>query len=276
MRECIMNQVVKEINKAWEIVKIARNANRPSSNYYIKAICDKFVSLNGDRNLEDDKAVITGMCKIEGISVVIIGISKGENLKENIMRNFGMAKPEGYKKALRVMKFAESHRMPIICLVDTPGAYCGVEAEENGEGMAIANNLLEMSRMRVPIVSVFVGEGGSGGALGLGVADKVLMLENAIYSILSPEGFASILWKDPKRAEEAADKMRLTAADLKELQVIDEVISEPYGGAHTNKDEAAMIIKNAILKELMELMKHNIDEILEERYKKFREIGNIW
>ncbi|WP_437177727.1 acetyl-CoA carboxylase carboxyltransferase subunit alpha [Clostridium bornimense] len=271
-----MNQVVKEINKAWEIVKIARNANRPSSNYYIKAICDKFVSLNGDRNLEDDKAVITGMCKIEGISVVIIGISKGENLKENIMRNFGMAKPEGYKKALRVMKFAESHRMPIICLVDTPGAYCGVEAEENGEGMAIANNLLEMSRMRVPIVSVFVGEGGSGGALGLGVADKVLMLENAIYSILSPEGFASILWKDPKRAEEAADKMRLTAADLKELQVIDEVISEPYGGAHTNKDEAAMIIKNAILKELMELMKHNIDEILEERYKKFREIGNIW
>lgn len=270
-----MNQDVKEVSKAWQIVKIARNANRPSSNYFIKTICDKFVSLNGDRNYEDDKAVITGICKIDGISAVIIGIGKGENLKENIMRNFGMAKPEGYKKALRVMKFAESHRMPIICLVDTPGAYCGVEAEENGQGMAIANNLLEMSKMRVPIVSAFIGEGGSGGALGLGVADKILMFENAIYSILSPEGFASILWKDPKRAEEAAVKMRLTAADLKELQVVDKVISEPYGGAHTNKEEAAMILKNAILKELKELMKHNIDEIIQKRYDKFRNMGNV-
>jgi acetyl-CoA carboxylase carboxyl transferase subunit alpha len=276
MREDIMNQDIKETSKAWEIVKIARNGNRPSSDYYVRAIVDKFVSFNGDRNCGDDKSVIAGMCKINGISAVIAGIGKGENLKENLIRNFGMAKPEGYKKALRAMKFAEIHKMPVICLIDTPGAYCGVEAEENGEGMAIANNLLEMSKIKVPIVSVFIGEGGSGGALGLGVADRVLMLENAIYSILSPEGFASILWKDSNRIEEAAEKMKLTAADLKELKVVDKIIKEPYGGAHNNKEESAMNLKSAVLEELEELMKCDMDKILENRYNKFRKIGNVW
>ncbi len=271
-----MNQDIKEESKAWEVVNIARNSNRPSSSYYIKNICDKFVSLNGDRTCYDDQSVIAGISKINGMAVTIIGISKGENLKENLKRNFGMARPEGYKKALRVMKLAERNRMPIVCLIDTPGAYCGIEAEENGEGMAIANNLIEMSRIRVPIISVFIGEGGSGGALGLGVADRILMLENAIYSILSPEGFASILWKDVNRTKEAAEKMRLTAADLKELGVIDKIIDEPYGGAHNNREEAANNLRNSIVKELNELINYDINKLIEERYSKFRMMGNMW
>lgn len=271
-----MELEIKKENKAWEIVNIARNIDRPSSNYYIKNICDKFISLNGDRIFYDDKAVIAGIGKIDGMAVTIIGISKGENLKENLKRNFGMAKPEGYKKALRVMKLAERNRMPIICLIDTPGAYCGVEAEENGEGMAIANNLIEMSKIKVPIISVFIGEGGSGGALGLGIADRILMMQNAIYSILSPEGFASILWKDVNRTKEAAEKMRLTALDLKQLGVIDEIISEPYGGAHKNKQEAADILKQSIMNQLSELINYDINKILEDRYNKFRCMGNFW
>ena len=268
-----MKQDIKEVDEAWEIVKKARNTNRPSASYYIKTIVDRFVSLNGDRVSYDDKAVIAGMCKINEIAAVIVGISKGENLNDNIYRNFGMARPEGYKKALRAMKFAEIHKMPIICLIDTPGAYCGIEAEENGDGMAIANNLLEMSKIKVPIISILIGEGGSGGALGLGVADKVLILENAIYSILSPEGFASILWKDINRTKEAASKMKLTAADLKELKVVDKIIKEPYGGAHNNKKEAAMILKEAIIDELEKLMKCDVNEMLDNRYNKFRKMG---
>lgn len=262
-------------NNAWEKVKLARNINRPSSDYYINSISDKFIELHGDRCYGDDRAVIAGICKISDISAIIIGITKGGNTKENIKRNFGMPKPEGYKKALRLMKYAENHNMPIICFIDTPGAYCGVEAEENGQGMAIANNLLEMSKLRVPIISIFVGEGGSGGALALGIADKVLMLENAIYSILSPEGFSSILWKDVSRTVEAASVMRLTAKDLKQLNVIDRIIKEPEGGAHNNKQEAAASLKIVILEELKKLMEYNVNTLLEKRYDKFRKIDNL-
>lgn len=266
---------MKQENSAWEKVKIARNKSRPSSDYYINSISDKFIELHGDRCYGDDRAVIAGICKISDISATIIGITKGGNTKENIKRNFGMPKPEGYKKALRLMKYAENHNMPIICFVDTPGAYCGVEAEENGQGMAIANNLLEMSRLRVPIISIFIGEGGSGGALALGIADKVLMLENAIYSILSPEGFSSILWKDVSRTVEAAGVMRLTARDLKQLNVIDRIIKEPEGGAHNNKQEMAALLKVVILEELKKLMEYNINIVLEKRYDKFRKIDDL-
>lgn len=266
---------MKQENSAWEKVKIARNINRPSSDYYINSISDKFIELHGDRCYGDDRAVIAGICKISDISATIIGITKGGSTKENIKRNFGMPKPEGYKKALRLMKYAENHNMPIICFIDTPGAYCGVEAEENGQGMAIANNLLEMSKLRVPIISIFVGEGGSGGALALGIADKVLMLENAIYSILSPEGFSSILWKDASRTVEAAGVMRLTAKDLKQLNVIDRIIKEPEGGAHNNKQEMAVSLKIVILEELKNLMQYSINTVLEKRYDKFRKIDDL-
>ncbi|GFZ30855.1 acetyl-coenzyme A carboxylase carboxyl transferase subunit alpha [Clostridium zeae] len=271
-----MNQENNVINNAWEKVKLSRNINRPSSEYYINNISDKFVELHGDRCYGDDSAVIAGICKIDGISATIIGITKGNNTKENIKRNFGMPKPEGYKKSYRLMKYAENHNMPILCFVDTPGAYCGVEAEENGQGMAIANNLLEMSRLKVPIISIFIGEGGSGGALALGIADKVLMLENAIYSILSPEGFSSILWKDASRTAEAASVMKLTANDLKEIGIIDRIIEEPDGGAHNNRQQMTSTLKLIIVEELKKLMECNIDIILERRYDKFRKVGNTF
>ena len=262
-------------NSAWERVKIARNIKRPSADYYINTLCDKFVELHGDRCYGDDKAVIAGIGKIDGISVVMIGISKGNNTEENIERNFGMAKPEGYKKALRMMKFAESHRMPLICFIDTPGAYCGVEAEEKAQGMAIAENILTMSNLKIPTISVFIGEGGSGGAIALGVADRILMLENSIYSILSPEGFSQILWKDISRASEVAEVMKLTAQDLKELGVIDKIIKEPSGGAHNDIQAMAEVLKIEICYELKELMKVNIDEILKNRHFKFRNMGKV-
>ncbi|WP_407301412.1 acetyl-CoA carboxylase carboxyltransferase subunit alpha [Clostridium botulinum] len=257
---------------AWDNVNIARNKERPSSNYYIYKISDKFVELHGDRCYGDDKAVITGVGKINEIAVCIIGISKGETISENVQRNFGMASPEGYKKSLRVMKFAENHRMPIICFIDTPGAYCGVSAEENGQGMAIANNLVKMSRLKVPIISIFIGEGGSGGALALGICDKIFMLENSIYSILSPEGFASILWKDITRVKEAAEKMRLTAKDLKQLNVIDKIVEEPNGGAHNDRYSVAMLLRSRLIDEIDELMKYDINTLLEKRYLKYRYI----
>ncbi|WP_160670977.1 acetyl-CoA carboxylase carboxyltransferase subunit alpha [Clostridium sp. C8-1-8] len=268
-----MNQENNFNNNAWEKVKLSRDIRRPSSNYYISNISDKFIELHGDRCYGDDSAIIAGVCKIDGISLVIIGITKGDNTKENINRNFGMPKPEGYKKSLRLMKYAEKHKMPIICLIDTPGAYCGIEAEENGQGMAIANNLIEICKLKVPIVSVFIGEGGSGGALALGIADRILMLENAIYSILSPEGFSSILWKDSSRFVEAASVMRLTANDLKELGIIDRIIEEPEDGAHNNRAYIAKELKKILIQELDKLMECNLDTLLKKRYSKFRRIG---
>lgn len=215
-----------EVLSAWDRVQIARMAERPTSLDYISTIFDEFMELHGDRAFRDDGAIVGGIAVINGVSVTVIGEQKGRTTKENIKRNFGMPYPEGYRKALRLMKQAEKFHRPIICFVDTPGAFCGLEAEERGQGEAIARNLYEMSNLTTPILSIVIGEGGSGGALALAVANKVWMLENATYSILSPEGFASILWKDAKKAEEAAKAMKITASDLKELGVIDKVILE--------------------------------------------------
>lgn len=259
-----------KLNSAWEKVVLSRHKDRPSSIYYINEITDSFLELHGDKVSGDDKAVIAGIGKMNNMAVCLIGITRGETINENIERNFGMASPEGYRKSLRVMKLAERQRMPIICFIDTPGAYCGAEAEINGQGFAIAGNLMEMSHLRVPIISVFIGQGGSGGALALGISDRVLMLENSIYSILSPEGFASILWRDPERVKEAASKMKLTAKDLLEFKVIDRIIDEPTGGAHNNREEMGNRLKEVIFNELNELMKYDIDYILANRFNKYR------
>ncbi|WP_143315032.1 acetyl-CoA carboxylase carboxyltransferase subunit alpha [Clostridium sp. HBUAS56017] len=260
---------------AWDKVNIARHKERPTGAFYIENIFNNFLELHGDRLFGDDGAVIGGIATIEGRPVTVISISKGANTKENIQRNFGMPKPEGYRKALRLMKNAEKFKRPVICFIDTPGAFCGVDAEERGQGEAIARNLLEMSRLKTPIISVLMGEGGSGGALALGVADRVLMLENSIYSILSPEGFASILWKDGSKAKEAAEVMKITAENLKQYNIIDKVISEPRGGAHKNPIKMVEILKSVIVEELKYLSKSSIDEIVSERYKKFRHMGNF-
>jgi acetyl-CoA carboxylase carboxyl transferase subunit alpha len=261
---------------AWEKVSISRKQDRPNALFYINHICEDFFELHGDRAFGDDKSVVGGIAKIEGIPVTVIGIVKGNNAKENIERNFGMPNPEGYRKSLRLMKQAEKFNRPIICLVDTPGAYPGMGAEERGQGHAIAQNLKEMFSLTVPIISIFIGEGGSGGALALGIGDSILMLEHAIYSILTPEGFASILWKDPSRAKEAAEVMGITAQDLLRNGIIDKVIREPLGGAHLNPDKIAWRIKKRILSELTELMALDKEELLSRRYKKFRDMGNFY
>lgn len=224
---------------AWERVKRARSGERPTSIDYISGIFDRFMELHGDRVCRDDGAIVGGIARIEGIMVTVIGEQKGRTLKQNQKRNFGMPYPDGYRKALRLMKQAEKFGRPIICFVDTPGAFCGIEAEERGQGEAIARNLYEMSALKVPVLSIFIGEGGSGGALALAVANEVWMLENATYSILSPEGFASILWKDGKRADEAAGVMKITAEDLKELHIVERVFGEslPQEEAPDNKEE---------------------------------------
>lgn len=224
---------------AWERVKRARSSERPTSIDYISGIFDRFMELHGDRVCRDDGAIVGGIARIEGIMVTVIGEQKGRTLKQNQKRNFGMPYPDGYRKALRLMKQAEKFGRPIICFVDTPGAFCGIEAEERGQGEAIARNLYEMSALKVPVLSIFIGEGGSGGALALAVANEVWMLENATYSILSPEGFASILWKDGKRADEAAGVMKITAEDLKELHIVERVFGEslPQEEAPDNKEE---------------------------------------
>ncbi|GMQ64884.1 acetyl-CoA carboxylase carboxyltransferase subunit alpha [Vallitalea sp. AN17-2] len=254
----------------WEKVSIARMAERPTSEDYIRLIFDDFIELHGDRLYSDDKAIIGGIGLLEGIPVTVIGQQKGRSTKENIDRNFGMPHPEGYRKALRLMKQAEKFNRPIICFVDTPGAYCGLGAEERGQGEAIARNLFEMARLKVPIISVVIGEGSSGGALALAVSDRVWMLENSIYSILSPEGFASILWKDSKRAKEAAEVMKITAEDLLELGIIEKIIEEPDGGAHNSFHQISVELKDSFIKEL-ELLKGLDEEILiENRYNRYR------
>lgn len=257
----------------WDKVLLARKTERPRGKFYIHALCDKFIELHGDRAFRDDPAIVGGIGEIEGKIVTIIVQSKGNTAKENVANNFGMPHPEGYRKALRLMKEAEKFHRPIICLIDTPGAYCGVGAEERGQGEAIARNLFEMSKLRTPIIAGVIGEGGSGGALALGVADKIFMQEHAVYSILSPEGFASILWKDASRAKEAARKMKLTAKDLLDYKVIDKIVAEPIGGAHQNPEAAAETLKLYILTALEELEKVPVDELVEARYNRFRKFG---
>ena len=267
-------ELIRSIS-VWDKVNVARHKDRPNGKFYIDNIFENFIELHGDRNFGDDKAIIGGIASINNESVTVIAITKGENTKENLERNFGMPNPEGYRKALRLMKQAEKFKRSVICFIDTPGAFCGVGAEERGQGQAIAQNLMEMSRLKTPIISIVIGEGGSGGALALAVADKVLMLEHSIYSILSPEGFASILWKDGSKAKEAAEVMKITAQDLKEFKVIDKVIREPRGGAHKHKIRMALGIKKELLEYVKELKEKEIEVLLNERYQKFRNIGNF-
>ena len=255
---------------AWERVEISRSKERPTTLSYVQQIFDEFLELHGDRAFRDDGAVIGGIAMFSGQPVTVIGQQKGKNVKENIYRNFGMASPEGYRKALRLMKQAEKFGRPVVTFVDTPGAACGIEAEERGQGEAIARNLLEMSGIRTPMVSILIGEGGSGGALGLAVTDEVWMMENATYSILSPEGFASILWKDGKRAKEASEVMRITAKDLKNLRIIERVIREPEPANEENLPEIAEEIREDLDGFLRKSSQKTREEIVEERYERFR------
>jgi acetyl-CoA carboxylase carboxyl transferase subunit alpha len=259
----------------WQRAQLARHPKRPYTQDYLERICERFDELHGDRRFGDDAAIVAGMGWIEGNAVMIIGQQKGRDTKQKILRNFGMPKPEGYRKALRLMKLAEKFQRPILCLIDTPGAYPGVDAEERGQAEAIARNLLEMAKLEVPVVAVVIGEGGSGGALALGVADRVLMMENAIYSVISPEGCASILWKDASQAPKAAAALKLTAPHLLELGIIDGIVKEPLGGAHSNFDAAAAALKEAIIEAFSELSELSAEELVEERYQKFARMGSV-
>lgn len=254
----------------WDRVQLARKATRPTALDYIEDIFDDFMELHGDRLYGDDGAIVGGIAILDGRAVTVIGEQKGRNTKENIYRNFGMPNPEGYRKALRLMKQAEKFHRPIVCFVDTPGAYCGLGAEERGQGEAIARNLMEMSDLSVPILSIVIGEGGSGGALALAVGNEVWMLENSIYSILSPEGFASILWKDGKKAKDAAEIMKITAEDLKHMNIIEKVIKEPIGGIEEEKEQVMETIKKEIVLFLEKMDTLTVEEIKNQRYEKFR------
>ena len=256
----------------WEKVKLARMPVRPTGHDYIDRIFDNFLEMHGDRFYSDDQAIVGGVAFFGSIPVTVIAQQKGRNTKENIARNFSMPHPEGYRKALRLMKQAEKFHRPIICFIDTPGAFCGLGAEERGQGEAIATNLAEMMLLKTPIISVVISEGGSGGALALGVADKVYMLEHSIYAILSPEGFASILYKDSTKAEQAARDMKLTAQDLLQFGIIDGIIPEPQGGAHNDFDLMAQNMKTVIEADLQDLMQMPMEEMLEKRYHKFRKM----
>lgn len=255
---------------AWEKVQIARGSDRPYTLDYINEVFDQFMKLHGDRLYGDDGAIIGGIATINGQFVTVIGQQKGRNLKENETRNFGMPCPEGYRKALRLMKQAEKFGRPIICFIDTPGAFCGMEAEERGQGEAIARNLYEMAGINVPILSIVIGEGGSGGALALGVANEVWILENATYSILSPEGFASILWKDSKRASEAADTMKITAQELKKLGIVEKVIKEEEPVSFGSSEQVSRQIRQGIEEFLSKYKGKTKEEIVSERYDRFR------
>jgi acetyl-CoA carboxylase carboxyl transferase subunit alpha len=258
---------------AWQRVLIARHPQRPFMLDYITLAFSDFIELHGDRLFSDDKAMPGGLATIDGIRCVVIGHQKGRDTKENLKRNFGSAHPEGYRKALRLMRLAAKFRLPVVTLVDTPGAFPGVGAEERHISEAIAVNLREMMLLETPVVSVIIGEGGSGGALGIAVADRLLMLENSYYSVISPEGCAAILWKNRAHAQEAAEAMKITARDLQKLNLIDEVIPEPLGGAHRDKEQAAAAVKAALVRHLRELAAKAGDQLLAERYAKFRKIG---
>lgn len=258
---------------AWERVEIARSSNRKTSLDYIDEIFDEFIELHGDRMGYDDKSIVCGIARIGNQSFTIIAEQKGRNTKENIERNFGMPNPESYRKAIRFMKQAEKFYRPVITFIDTKGAYPGIEAEEKGQGEAIASSMLEMAGLKVPIISIVIGEGSSGGALAIGVGNRVFMLENAIYSILSPEGYASILWKDSSKAKEAAEKMKLTAYDLYDLKVIDKIIEESDEEAEKSFDITANTLKCEICQAVDELLQLSDEELVEDRYTKFRNIG---
>ncbi|UTR15587.1 acetyl-CoA carboxylase carboxyl transferase subunit alpha [Salipaludibacillus sp. LMS25] len=258
---------------AWDRVQIARHNNRPSTQDYIERLFTDFLELHGDRTYGDDEAIIAGIAKFENEPVTVIGHQRGKDTKENLRRNFGMPHPEGYRKALRLMKQAEKFKRPIICFIDTKGAYPGKAAEERGQSEAIAKNLISMAGLKTPIICIVIGEGGSGGALALGVGDRLYMLENSTYSVISPEGAAALLWKDASQAKRAADTMKITAPELKELGLIDDVIPEIRGGAHRNVDAQAGYIRLTIKSALLELKKIDPSEIVNKRYEKFNKIG---
>jgi len=258
----------------WQRVQLSRHPERPYSLYYIKAMCHKFVELHGDRYYKDDKAIVGGLGSMEGQTYMFIGHQKGVNTKMRQYRNFGMANPEGYRKALRLMKMAERFNYPVVCLIDTPGAYPGLEAEERGQAEAIARNLYEMSKLRVPIVCVVIGEGASGGALGIGVGDRILMLENTWYSVISPESCSSILWRSWDYKEQAAEALKLTPNHMLEFGLIDDIIKEPLGGAHTAPEEMVKLLKKQIKREVAELMSLDVDERIDLRIEKFGKMGD--
>ena len=272
-----LNETKKEIYKnltAWQRVQLSRHPNRPYTLDYINAICGKtFLELHGDRNVKDDKAMIGGLGKIGDQSYMFVGQQKGYNTKTRQYRNFGMANPEGYRKALRLMKSAEKFGIPVVTFVDTPGAYPGLEAEERGQGEAIARNILEMTRLKVPIIVVIIGEGASGGALGIGVGDKVLMLENTWYSVISPESCSSILWRSWEYKEKAAEALKLTAKDMKRQKLIDEIVKEPLGGAHSNREQAFETVKNAISEAYDEFKNLSPVELVKNRMEKYSGMG---
>lgn len=270
-----LEQEIYENMEPWDRVQVARHPNRPTTRDYIQLLFTDFIELHGDRLYGDDAAIIGGIALFDGKPLTIIGHQRGVDTKENIKRNFGMPHPEGYRKALRLMKQAEKFNRPIICFIDTKGAYPGKAAEERGQSEAIARNLVEMAGLKVPVISVVIGEGGSGGALALGVANHIHMLENSTYSVISPEGAASILWKDASLAKQAAEAMKITAPDLKKMNIIDSVIREVYGGAHRDSEAQASYMKEVLLNSLRELSKLSAEELIDNRYNKFKHIGEF-
>ncbi len=271
-KEALREKIYRELTP-WQKVQIARHPKRPTFLEFVEMIFSDFLELHGDRLYRDDPAMVGGLAYLEGIPVTVVGQQKGRDTKENIYRNFGMPHPEGYRKALRLMKQAAKFKRPIISMIDVVGAYPGIEAEERGQGEAVARSIMEMAALETPIIVVITGEGGSGGALGIGVGDRVLMLEHAYYSVISPEGCASILWKDASKAPQAVEALRVTAEDLMKFQVIDEIIPEPLGGAHRDPNKTAEAIKEALLRNLTSLMEIPPERLKEERYNKYRKIG---
>ena len=261
---------------AMDIVRSARNPQRPHLKDFIKEIFTGFEELHGDRFAKDDRALVCGFAEIDGMPCMVMGHNKGDTMEENVEANFGMANPDGYRKAMRVMKLAEKFSIPVVSFVDTPGAYPGREAEERGQAEAIAKSIEFMSTLKTPVIVVVAGEGGSGGALAIAVGDRILMLENAVYSVISPEGCAGILWRDGSKAAEAAEALKITAPDLLKLGVVDEIIPEPPGGAHTDRKRTALNVKKAIVKHLKSLRETPVAKLPELRYAKFRAMGNFF
>jgi acetyl-CoA carboxylase carboxyl transferase subunit alpha len=270
MREEIFSNLSR-----WQTAQVARHNNRPFALDYLKLIFTDFIELHGDRNFGDDHAIVGGLARLDGDPVMVIGHQKGRDTKEKVFRNFGMPHPEGYRKALRLMVMAERFKLPIISLVDTPGAFPGIGAEERGQAEAIARNLRDMSRLHVPIIVAVTGEGGSGGALGIAVGDRILMLEFSVYSVISPEGCAAILWSDGTKGAEAAESLKLTARDIKGLEVIDEIVKEPLGGAHRDHKATAKNLHEALTRNLLELRGVSPERLVEERYQKFRRMSRF-
>jgi len=271
----LREQIRQRVN-AWQKTEMARHAQRPFTLDYVTRLFTDFSELHGDRFFGDDPALVCGMARYHGDEVMVIGHQKGRDTKQRVHRNFGQTNPEGYRKALRCMKIAEKFGRPVVTLIDTPGAYPGMGAEERGQAEAIARNLREMARLAVPVIAIITGEGGSGGALALAVADRVFMMENSVYSVISPEGCASIMWRDASKKEIAAQALRITAPDMKQMEIIDEIIPEPDGGAHTDHDAAAALVDAVLLRHYNELKTQNAQQLVDARYKKFRQMAQYF